>query len=175
MSDWTDDRIERLKTLHAKGYSASQIAKDLRQTTRSAVLGKLHRIGLAGRPTASSPRKPKAPPVKRAPGQSAGLNFQTRKFKVMGNTTVVAESKPRPSLSPIPASNDVPGLATSLTLGPHMCKWPIGDPRDEGFTFCGQRRGEGPYCEPHAERARAPYQPKTLRLTPDAKRRRRVA
>ena len=44
-----------------------------------------------------------------------------------------------------------------LTLGAHMCKWPIGDPSSDDFTFCGRRAGEdGPYCVDHA---RIAYQP----------------
>ena len=50
-----------------------------------------------------------------------------------------------------------PGSATVLTLGAHMCKWPIGDPSSDGFSFCGRRTGEeGPYCIEHA---RVAYQP----------------
>ena len=42
------------------------------------------------------------------------------------------------------------GSATVLTLGSHMCKWPIGDPSSEGFSFCGRASSEGPYCVQHA-------------------------
>jgi GcrA cell cycle regulator len=41
-----------------------------------------------------------------------------------------------------------------------MCKWPIGDPATDSFTFCGRRSGEGPYC---AEHARMAYQPQQTR------------
>ena len=48
---------------------------------------------------------------------------------------------------------ELPGTATVLTLGAHMCKWPIGDPSTDDFTFCGRRAGEdGPYCIDHARR-----------------------
>ena len=47
-----------------------------------------------------------------------------------------------------------------LTLGAHMCKWPIGDPATDGFTFCGRRVGDGPYCVEHA---RVAYQPQQTR------------
>jgi GcrA cell cycle regulator len=31
------------------------------------------------------------------------------------------------------------------------CRWPIGDPKMEGFHFCGRAKPEGrPYCEHHA-------------------------
>jgi len=55
----------------------------------------------------------------------------------------------------------LPGTATVLTLGAHMCKWPIGDPSTEDFTFCGRRAGEdGPYCTDHARIAYQPPQSK---------------
>jgi GcrA cell cycle regulator len=54
-----------------------------------------------------------------------------------------------------------PGSATVLTLGAHMCKWPIGDPSSDNFTFCGRRAdAEGPYCIRHAQVA---YQPQQAR------------
>ncbi len=64
------------------------------------------------------------------------------------------QQPPAPSL---PTVREEPGSATVLTLGAHMCKWPIGDPSTDGFTFCGRRTGEeGPYCNEHA---RVAYQP----------------
>ena len=46
---WSEDRVERLKVLWADGLSASQVAKQLGGVTRNAVIGKVHRLGLAGR------------------------------------------------------------------------------------------------------------------------------
>jgi len=51
---------------------------------------------------------------------------------------------------------DLPGTATVMTLGAHMCKWPIGDPSSTEFSFCGRRSSEGVYCVEHA---RVAYQP----------------
>lgn len=34
--------------------------------------------------------------------------------------------------------------------GGYTCRWPIGDPRSPGFTFCGCDTARWPYCEPHA-------------------------
>ena len=44
---WTDERVELLKKLWADGLSASQIASKLGEVTRNAVIGKVHRLGLA--------------------------------------------------------------------------------------------------------------------------------
>ena len=60
---WTDERVELLRKLWLDGHSASQIAKQLGEVTRNAVIGKVHRLGLSGRATPSQPTRPafKAP------------------------------------------------------------------------------------------------------------------
>ena len=54
---WTEDRVEILSKLWAEGLSASQIAKELGEVTRNAVIGKVHRLGLSGRAKPSNPTK----------------------------------------------------------------------------------------------------------------------
>lgn len=143
---WTDERVELLKKLWQDGLSASQIAKQLGGVTRNAVIGKVHRLGLSGRATPSKPARTvfKAPrparPVSVAPSAPRRL------------------AEPMMSVQPSPVRyvDEAPGTATVLTLGAHMCKWPIGDPSLETFTFCGRRSGEGPYCHEHSQVA---YQP----------------
>ena len=46
---WNEERVETLKRMWAEGASASQIAKELGQVTRNAVIGKVHRLGLSNR------------------------------------------------------------------------------------------------------------------------------
>ena len=46
---WSDERVELLKQLWSEGKSASQIAQRLGGVTRNAVIGQVHRLGLAGR------------------------------------------------------------------------------------------------------------------------------
>src|SRR3954464_10966357 len=62
---WTDERVDHLKSLWTEGLSASQIARALGEgITRNAVIGKVHRLGLAGRAAPSRldrPRVPSAP------------------------------------------------------------------------------------------------------------------
>lgn len=58
---WTDEKIEQLTELWGKGYSASQIAKMICAQSRSAVIGKVHRLGLS-RAKPAKPSKPAAPP-----------------------------------------------------------------------------------------------------------------
>jgi len=48
---WTEERIDRLKAMWAKGSTASQIAEDIGGVSRNAVIGKAHRLGLEQRPS----------------------------------------------------------------------------------------------------------------------------
>jgi GcrA cell cycle regulator len=52
---WTDERIDKLRSLWGQGLTASQIADELGAVSRNAVIGKAHRLGLESRP---SPVKP---------------------------------------------------------------------------------------------------------------------
>jgi len=45
---WTAERRDQAKHLWQRGYTASQIARDLGGTTRNAVIGVLYRAGLIG-------------------------------------------------------------------------------------------------------------------------------
>ena len=63
---WSEDRVEQLKKLWESGLSASQIAAELGNVTRNAVIGKVHRLGLSGRaksPSSVAPRQRKARPA----------------------------------------------------------------------------------------------------------------
>lgn len=57
--EWSEQRVEMLKSLWLKGRTASQIAEDLGDVTRNAVIGKVHRLGLKSRP--SPIRRDRAP------------------------------------------------------------------------------------------------------------------
>ncbi len=66
---WTDERIDLLKSLWEKGLTASQIAEELGEVSRNAVIGKAHRLGLKARPSPvkSSESKAAEPEKKAAP------------------------------------------------------------------------------------------------------------
>ncbi|MGJ3232923.1 MAG: GcrA family cell cycle regulator [Oceanicaulis sp.] len=157
---WTDERVETLKKLWADGLSASQIAKQLGGVTRNAVIGKVHRLGLSGRAAPSQParrpaprpaRTPKPATVKAAPPASKPAAAPVREVKPAAAVPAPAEAKRLPNGE----------YATVLTLREGMCKWPIGDPGDTEFRFCGRRSKPGSaYCEAHAQLA---YQPQNKR------------
>ena len=67
--NWTEERVEALKGYWTEGLSASQIARLMGGgVTRNAVIGKVHRLGLAARkpsPKKPRPRPPSAPALRR--------------------------------------------------------------------------------------------------------------
>lgn len=164
---WTDERVEILRKLWAEGLSASQIANRLGGVTRNAVIGKVHRLGLSGRTTTS---RVKTPRPRRRTAQRNGGGGQT--FRTHGNVALKAyyEADPDAEAQPAPATVEelvipVAERASILSLKESMCRWPIGDPGEEDFHFCGRNSDQGnPYCEFHAQVA---YQP------PNARRRER--
>jgi GcrA cell cycle regulator len=155
---WTEDRVGALKKLWLEGQSASQIAKQLGGgVTRNAVIGKVHRLGLSGRAAPSQPARATFRPARPRPAQPTQAPSAPRRIEAV---------QPRPAAAPsVPAPMpDLPGTATVMTLGAHMCKWPIGDPSSNEFSFCGRRSSEGVYCVEHA---RVAYQPQVKRGATD--------
>src|SRR5574338_264554 len=63
---WTEERIERLKSMWAEGATASQIADELGGVSRNAVIGKANRLGLEARPSPVKPGEEKESPKKAA-------------------------------------------------------------------------------------------------------------
>lgn len=155
---WTDERVERLKKLWNDGLSASQIAAELGGITRNAVIGKVHRLGLSGRakaPSSSAPRQ-------RKPRAQAPM-FRSVRPVMRGNTALAAHFEAAYELEPEPEpeliENVIPlGQRCSIVeLNDEKCHWPIGDPGQPDFFFCGGKTVSSlPYCGYHC---RIAYQP----------------
>jgi GcrA cell cycle regulator len=138
---WTDDRVQQLKTLWAEGHSAAEIAERLGQTTRNSVIGKVHRLGLAGRRKTPRPRQPRVSRTSARPRRRAISASRRPPVAIVEETAESVLAK----LGPAP---DVP--VTFQTLTADTCHWPEGDPRTPGFHFCGRKSASpSPYCEPH--------------------------
>lgn len=161
---WTEERVEVLKKLWIEGLSASQIALRLGGVTRNAVIGKVHRLGLSGRgktsSTANRPRPARnTSHTNRTPRQTGGT---------VGNAALKMspDANPEPAPAPRPARFEelvipISERANIMDLTEHTCRWPIGDPTDKQFHFCGKKSDEGvPYCSYHR---RIAYQPATDR------------
>src|SRR5450759_4653802 len=151
---WTDDRVEQLKKLWEAGLSASQIAAELGNVTRNAVIGKVHRLGLSGRakgPSSAAPRQRKARPAQQMMRVSRPVS--------RGNTALAHAFDMEMEPDPIAYDNVVPmsQRLSLLELNEATCHWPIGDPSSSEFFFCGGKALSSlPYCAHHS---RIAYQP----------------
>ena len=183
---WTDERVELLKKMWSEGQSASQIAKELGNVTRNAVIGKVHRLGLSNR-TGAVPAKPSekaeakpAPKVAEAPAPApepraekpAAPSQVAQPPAVTQRPKIVPAGQPLP---PQPSANEISPEAlasvrevekkarriTLMELTERTCKWPIGDPATDDFWFCGLAVQPGkPYCDAHVSVA---FQPMSSR------------
>ncbi|MGJ5176091.1 GcrA family cell cycle regulator [Bradyrhizobium oligotrophicum] len=152
---WSDDRVEQLKKLWEAGLSASQIAAELGNVTRNAVIGKVHRLGLSGR--AKSPAT--AAPRQRKPARPAQPMMRVTRPVARGNTALAQVFEVEAEPDPVAFDNVVPmnQRLSLLELNEATCHWPVGDPSSPDFFFCGGKALAGlPYCAQHS---RVAYQP----------------
>lgn len=131
-SAWTEDRIGRLKSLWREGRTADQIARELQNgISRSAVLGKVFRLGLSATrsPSVIKPAKP----------------TRSRSRSSVAATPVQRTAKPE-------VDREAPskGLTTILSVRRLECRWPYGEPGTSDFTLCGRRVTRGAFCAAHA-------------------------
>lgn len=173
---WSDDRVERLKTLWASGLSCSQIAAELGNVTRNAVIGKVHRLGLPGR---ADDRRAKAIEAKRAPRLGSPTPRRTKVLRAVLTAPDLGTQAEEPADDPaaghstaFDASIPTERRKGLLDLRDGDCKWPIGDPTTPDFFFCGDPAvSEQPYCGRHCREA---YQhpSRELRISPEERARR---
>jgi GcrA cell cycle regulator len=157
---WDEDHVATLKRQWLNGLTASQVAKELGHgLTRSAVIGKLGRLGLLGarqkaetkalnpmRPIMAKPRRPGAQPN----NVNHGIRRHSPNFSPA--PSIEAPLKPKPAVRSMKL----------VELENNSCRWPFGDPGTKEFYFCGAptanlAQGE-PYCEDHADIAFAKRQ-----------------
>ena len=154
---WTEDRVEVLKKLWAEGHSASQIAKQLGGVTRNAVIGKVHRLGLSGRATPSRPVKRPPRLARPKPRVMPDGTVKVPASALAERVEALKPSEKNAMIAALPPLENADGkAATILTIRDSMCKWPIGDPADPKFAFCGRKSDCGPYCSEHAKLAFQP-------------------
>ena len=141
---WTQDKEEKLKKLWEKGHTASQIAEILGDTTRNAVIGKVHRLKLAAR----------APSKKSQVIKKDASNNQAKDEKFINRKSRFK--------SLLLDKNFEPENPKKLEeLRDKNCRWPIGHPDEQGFYFCGRTSIEGfSYCKLHVLYAFQPKNPK---------------
>ena len=163
---WTDEIVEQLKQHWIDGKSASQIAGLLGNgVTRNAVIGKVHRLGLAGRAktpstAASRPRRIAPPPAQQRVVAGPRLSHAPRMTR--GATALALAPE---SLSELESQEEFESVVlpmslrvTIVELKESMCRWPLGDPATSEFRYCGSPAASGPYCTYHGGLAYQPAQ-----------------
>jgi GcrA cell cycle regulator len=152
---WTEENTECLKALIARGFSAKAIADDL-GVTRNAVIGKAHRLGLYGfsytkilaprkRRRSKDIRNPNGSPMQVSKGGN-GFNFGIARI----------DSKAIQEFTDLPA-DESPDAVSLIDIESHQCRWPLNDPREPGFLFCGSGKIDGhSYCPRHFRLAHSP-------------------
>lgn len=138
---WCEDTLAQLRELWEAGYKTIDIAAALGpRFTRNMVIGKAWRLRLTPRQSGFPTRTEKASPVPRPP----------------------RPPPPRPPKPPPPPPSPalVPPAAPPRPE-PHMrrlqlvqlnhrsCRWPLGDPQQAGFSFCGADAPNHVYCPFH--------------------------
>lgn len=143
---WTVDRIERLKELTGAGRSAADVARELDDVSRSAVLGKIRRLGLAtpmGQPRSNLPAR------LRTKARDDGDDF-------FASDGVVDSDAPEDRNIPVEQRRSLlgPPYSTYPEIEPNRCHWGVGEPRSPEFFYCGAAaHGEEAYCAHHCRRA----------------------
>ena len=130
-TEWTPERVEKLKELFKFRMTARNIAhalggfEDSPNEGRSAVIGKIDRLGL-NKTDITRPL----------------LRYGRAEKSVMPRI----ERPPNPDQ---PAPNERK-ITTLISLEQHHCRYPIGDLRTPEFYFCAADREVGiPYCQFH--------------------------
>jgi GcrA cell cycle regulator len=136
--DWNEERTATLRKLWLEGMSASQVARQLGGVSRSAVIGKVHRLGITVRDI----------PARQRSTVRSAVRAQPRARIVRD-----AVPTPRPTLRLVEVADMAP-TANILGLEIHSCRWPIGNPESHDFGFCGREKtARGSYCDDHARGA----------------------
>jgi GcrA cell cycle regulator len=136
--DWNEERTATLRKLWLEGMSASQVARQLGGVSRSAVIGKVHRLGITVR---------EVPTRQRSAVRTA--------VRTHSRARVAREVAPaqRSALRLLEIAEMAP-TASILGLEIHSCRWPIGNPDSHDFGFCGREKtARGSYCDDHARGA----------------------
>lgn len=138
--DWNEERTATLRKLWLEdGLSASQVARQLGGVSRSAVIGKIHRLGIT---------------VRETPVRTRTLAVRVARQSPRARAVPSAPARPAPR-SQIVVMEDLTPTASILGLSTHSCRWPIGNPEASDFGFCGREtpNKRASYCADHAQGA----------------------
>jgi GcrA cell cycle regulator len=155
---WSQESVALLRRRWAEGASASSIAQELGAgVSRCAVLGKVHRLKLkqpefkGHHPAKERLRKrPRAP---RPPSRRAGIRAPSRlmaAFQALGLDALFGAADTPAVSAPAHAGRVFGPGCGLLELTDTTCRWPVRDPGEADFAFCGAAPFKPyPYCVGH--------------------------
>lgn len=161
---WTDQMVEDLRKMWKEGLTTGEIGKRL-GVSKNSIVGKVHRLGLSGRPSpikkkndaAAAPAEKKSPAPKPKPEKKAAEKTtaapqpKTENHPVSEKNAPHAEHRIHSIKEEFKTEPRKDGKVTLTGLDNHTCRWPVGDPKDENFHFCGKKVRLGQtYCEEHS-------------------------
>ena len=137
---WDQTKVDTLKTLWAKGLSASQVAREMGIKSRSAIIGKVHRLCLPYRTTITRFYGTGRPARER----DAAIRLKLSQRSAPRRVTFA--SGPLPPEPPRPAK-----LFKLADMEDHQCRYVFGDPRgSHAWGYCGCSTAPGSsYCIGH--------------------------
>ena len=140
---WTEEKVAEAKQMWLGGFSAADICQALGATSRSAVLGRIHRekwpaperVVTEAKKSSGRKRTPRvvcAPPIEE-PIIEQPINAAELSFRCDGGITI-------------------------LELSTESCRWPLGNPQQKDFRYCGADKQFGvSYCVRHSRVAFAGF------------------
>ena len=143
---WTEQTVETLRKLALEGKSAAWIAVALGAPSRNAVIGKANRIGIklngARSPSGEAGFEP--PPAAETPW---GRRIAAPRSRAPALIRARARADRRIyAMAEVGEMRRI-GIAEIREI---ECRWPIGDPLQEGFAYCGLQVARGhAYCPGH--------------------------
>ena len=136
---WNQQKVEDLKKLWNEGVATSRIGEQL-GFTKNAVIGKAFRLGLERR---QNSRK------KTARSQSISSVTMYRESSPSGHSQITQKREVTRRREKFSFKKSIVGTGSFKS-----CQWPIGDPLEEGFHYCGgQNIPTKPYCIEHYKKA----------------------
>jgi len=136
---WNQQKVEDLKKLWNEGVATSRIGEQL-GFTKNAVIGKAFRLGLERR---QNSRK------KTSHSQSVSSVTMYRETSAPGHSQIAPKKEVTRRREKFSFKKSIVGTGSFKS-----CQWPIGDPLEEGFHYCGgQNIPTKPYCIEHYKKA----------------------
>jgi GcrA cell cycle regulator len=135
--NWNPDTEAKLLQYEAQGIPRREIGK-LLSVSPSAVKTKINRLkrGIHAKPALKK------------------KECRATRHVIASQKTPQTATAPKVVEDGEPVRDEAGAFYTLPTLPKGACKWPVGDPKDADFHYCGcKQKPDSPYCESHHARA----------------------